>query len=133
MSAHTRHRRERTEEPEAPAESPLTVVHDAERAFAARVGRARVAADAKVASARREAERILAASHEEARWDAERAAEDELARTRREVERIEAEAEKQVAAIRRSVARHLDDAAEAIVAFVLPKPDAPGDEGRPAC
>jgi len=133
MSVRTRHRRGRTEEPEAPAESPLTEVHDAERAFAARVGRARVAADARVASARREAERILAASHEEARWDAERAAEDELARTRREVERIETEAQKQVAAIRRSMKRHLDDAAEAIVAFVLPKPGSPRDDGRPAC
>jgi len=132
MSARTRHRRG-TEEPEVPADSPLEVVHEAERAFAARVGRARVAADAKVASARREAARILAASHEEARWDAERAAEDELARTRREVERIEAETEKQVAAIRRSAKRYLDDAAEAIVAFVLPTPGRSGDEGGPPC
>ena len=133
MSARTRHRRTKEEEPEATEDSPLEAVHDAERAFAARVGRARVVADARVASARREAERILAASHEEARWDAERAAEDELTRARREVERIEADAERQVAAIRRSAKQRLGEAAEAIVAFVLPAPNRPGAGGRPSC
>ena len=132
MSQRTGRRRTKVAAAEPPEESPLAVVHEAERAFVARVGRARVVADAKVASAHREAERLIAASRDEARWDAERAAQEELTRARREVERVEASAEADAAAIRRSAEQHRDEAAEALVQFILPAaPDAVRNGGPP--
>ncbi len=115
--------------------SPLAVIRGLEDRMASRIDGARLAAAERVAEARAQAEHITAAERADAEDRAEAAYRTALTRVHAEADLIRSAAAERAARLLEEGERRRDEAASAVLAFVLPEGldalDAPAFDGAP--
>ncbi len=103
------------------SENPLDEIRRVERGVAAAIDAARAESEAAEQEARRRTEQLVRDARTRGRALAERRYQEGLARARDDAQRILADADERVAALRRQAEPHLPAAVDLVMEMVLPQ------------